>query len=101
MLTVDTGPIRDYVERWQAVAEREKEERRLLSPHQRWQQLRALIALAEELGLNWREQNEQEVAEVRRRWVHLKETFEREPDRTAWRPLESPEGRSAADPKDE
>ncbi len=101
MTFIDTGPIRDYVERWQAVAKREKEERCHLSPQQRWQQLRALIALAEELGLNWREQNEQEVAEVRRRWVHLKETFEREPDRTAWRPPESPKSRPAADPKGE
>ncbi len=75
---IDVGPIRDYVERWQAVAEREREERRRLSPQQHWQQFCALIALAEELGLDWRQQNEQEVAEVRRRWVHLKEAFERE-----------------------
>lgn len=101
MTPIEVGPVRDYVKHWQAVAEREKEEQRHLSPHQRWQQLCALIALAEELGLNWKEQDEQEVAEVRRRWVRLKETFEREPDRIAWRPLESLESRPAADPKGE
>jgi hypothetical protein len=66
----------DLRARWRAVAEREAEERRRTPVAVRWQQLNALIAFAQELGLDWKRRDEAELAEVRRRWVKLKERVE-------------------------
>ncbi len=67
----------DLRARWRAVAEREAEEHRRTPVAVRWQQLNALIAFAQELGLDWRRRDEAEPTEVRRRWVKIKEHFER------------------------
>lgn len=67
----------DLRSRWRAVAEREAEERRRTPVAVRWQQLNALIAFAQELGLDWRHRDEKELAKVRHRWVKIKEHFER------------------------
>ncbi len=66
----------DLRTRWRAVAEREAEERRRTPVAIRWQQLNALIAFAQELGLEWRRRDEMELAEIRRRWVKIKEHVE-------------------------
>ena len=63
----------DLCARWSAVAEREAEERRCTPVDVRWQQLNALIAFAQELGLEWRRRDEMELAEVRCRWAKIKE----------------------------
>jgi hypothetical protein len=66
----------DFRARWRAVAEREAEERRGIPPAVRWQQLNALLAFAAEAGLDWKHRDEQELLEVRRRWIRIKEAFE-------------------------
>lgn len=66
----------DFRTRWRAVAEREAEERRRTPVAIRWQQLNALVLFAQELGLEWQRRDERELAEVRRRWVKIKERFE-------------------------
>lgn len=69
----------DLRARWHAVAEREAEERRRTPVDVRWRQLNLLIAFAQELGLEWRQKDEDELAEVRRRWAKIKERFEGRP----------------------
>ena len=73
---IDLNSASDFRARWRAVAEREAEERRRIPPAVRWQQLNALLAFAAEAGLDWKYQDEREVAEVRRRWIKIKEAFE-------------------------
>ncbi|MGQ9466219.1 MAG: hypothetical protein ACUVXE_00255 [Anaerolineae bacterium] len=69
----------DLRARWRAVAEREAEERRRTPVDVRWRQLHLLIAFAQELGLEWRRKDEDELVEVRRRWAKIKERFEGRP----------------------
>jgi hypothetical protein len=71
-MAIDIGRIREYRERWQAVADRETEERRQESIYLRWRQLNAILCLA--MGLGWTPtcRDEEEVAKVRRRWAVLK-----------------------------
>lgn len=69
----------DLRARWRAVAEREAEERRRTPVDVRWRQLHLLIAFAQELGLEWTRRDEAELAEVRRRWVKIKEHVEGKP----------------------
>ncbi|MFN3762532.1 MAG: hypothetical protein ACK4WK_04935 [Anaerolineae bacterium] len=66
--------------RWRAVAEREAEERRQTPVAIRWHQLNALIAFAQEMGLEWRRKDEKELAEVRRRWVKKRSTLRENAD---------------------
>lgn len=61
----------------QHAARREAEARRRMPVAIRWRQLNALIAFAEELGLDWKRRDEEELRQVRGRWVRIKETFER------------------------
>jgi hypothetical protein len=62
---MEVGAIQAYLERWRAVAAREAAERRDTPVAVRWRQLNSIIALAEGLGLDWREQNPEEVARIR------------------------------------
>lgn len=62
--------MRQFRERWRAVAAIEKEEQREASVALRWQQLNAILRLARGLGLSLREQSEEEA--VRQRWARLK-----------------------------
>lgn len=62
--------MRQFRERWQAVAALEREEQREASVALRWQQLNAILRLAIGLGLPLREQFEEEI--VRQRWAKLK-----------------------------
>ena len=62
--------MRQFRERWQAVAAIEREEQRGASVALRWQQLNAILRLAMGLGLPMREQSEEKA--VRQRWAKLK-----------------------------
>jgi hypothetical protein len=62
--------MKEFRERWQAVAAIEAEEQRTASVALRWQQTNAILRLAIGLGLPLMESDEEEV--VRRRWAKLK-----------------------------
>jgi hypothetical protein len=63
--------LRQYRERWETVAAFEAAERRDASLAVRWQQLNAILRLAQELGLAL-EQDPEEIT-VWQRWARLKE----------------------------
>ncbi len=63
--------VREFRERWQAVAAVEAEEQRAASVALRWQQLNAILRLAIGLGLPRVESKEEEEI-VRQRWAKLK-----------------------------
>jgi hypothetical protein len=52
--------IREYRERWQAVAAVELEEQRAASVALRWQQLNAIVRMAVDLGLPLKESDKEE-----------------------------------------
>ena len=64
--------MKQFRNRWQAVAALEREEQREASVALRWQQLNAILRLAIGLRLPLREQFEEEI--VRQRWAKLKGT---------------------------
>jgi hypothetical protein len=63
--------VREFRERWQAVAAVEAEEQRTASIALRWQQLNAILRLAIGLGLPLAESDKEEEI-VRQRWARLK-----------------------------
>lgn len=63
--------MRDFRERWRAVAAIEAEEQRTASVILRWQQTNAILRLAIGLGLSLEEPDESEQA-VYYRWARLK-----------------------------
>jgi hypothetical protein len=63
--------IREYRERWQAVAAVELEEQRAASVALRWQQLNAIVRMAVDLGLPLKESDKEETI-VWQRWARLK-----------------------------
>jgi len=67
--------MKEFQDRWQAVAAIEMEEQRTASVALRWQQINALWRMAVGLGLPLTKSDEQEEA-VRRRWAKLKELAE-------------------------
>ena len=69
---MDRDLAKAFRDRWQAVAAIEAEEQRLASDDLRWRQLKAILQLADELGLTW-EKPPEEVERARQRWVTLKE----------------------------
>lgn len=69
---MDKKLVREFRERWQAVAAIEAEEQRAASIDLRWQQLNAILQMAAALGVLPEEQDEEEEM-VRRRWVRLKQ----------------------------
>ena len=64
--------VKEFRERWQAVAAVEIEEHRPASIALRWQQLNAILRLAIGLGLPVAESDKIEEAVVRQRWAQLK-----------------------------
>ena len=62
--------MRQFRERWQAIAAIEAEELRRTTVPQRWQQLNAILRLAISLGLPLAGPGDEE--SVRRRWGRLK-----------------------------
>ncbi len=64
--------IKEFRERWQAVAAVELEEQRQASIDLRWQQLNSILRLAIGLGLKLPVESDEEVEVVRQRWVKLK-----------------------------
>jgi hypothetical protein len=63
--------MRDFRERWQAVAAIEAEEQRSASIDLRWQQTNAILRMAIGLGLSLEEANEPEQT-IYDRWSQLK-----------------------------
>jgi len=62
-----------FVTRWRAVAKIEAEELRQTSMELRFAQTAAAMGLWKGLGLLRKDDNDPELAEIRRRWVRLKE----------------------------
>jgi hypothetical protein len=69
---MDASQTRERRERWQAVAEVEADERQRSTVENRWRQLNAILHMAHELGLNLREQSEDDQT-VWERWAQVKE----------------------------
>jgi hypothetical protein len=67
--------LREYRNRWKAVAVIEKEEQRQASLEFRWRQLNRLLAMATALGLKMN-LSQGQVNIVRRRWNRLKDLSE-------------------------
>ena len=72
---MDREQVRAFRDRWQAVAEVEREERRTASMALRWRQLNAVMRLARGLGLDARQMDDGEEI-VWQRWARLKELQE-------------------------
>ena len=68
---MDEESLRQFRERWQAVAAVEAAEQQSAPIALRWQQLNAVLRLAAGLGLSLERDTEEEV--VWRRWAQLKE----------------------------
>ena len=69
---MDQQSVKEFRERWQAVAAVEAEEQRAASIALRWQQTNAIFRLAMGLGLPLAEEDSAEIKAVRRRWALLK-----------------------------
>ncbi len=63
--------MKEYRDRWQAVNTFEREERKKLTSEEKLEQLSVLIAMGALLGTTPRDQ-ENEIMEVRRRWMLLR-----------------------------
>lgn len=68
---MDPNSLQAYHQRWKDVEEIEKQEARVASYEQRWQQLKYLVGLAHVLGISVSDENEEEV--VRQRWLRLQQ----------------------------
>jgi len=68
--SMDKGLVREFRERYEAVAAVEAEEQRTASVELRWQQLNSIVRLALGLGLTHRESAEE--IGVYQRWARLK-----------------------------
>lgn len=71
-MQLEKSMLEAYKNRWQAVADREHEEQRQLSFADRWKKLNSIIRLAQTLGLEG-QNNEQQIDVVRQRWNKLKD----------------------------
>ena len=67
--------MKNYLSRWQAVAEIERQEQLTSSLELRWQQLNAVVGIAIGLGINNPIKDETEVIE---RWAKLKEAADQQ-----------------------
>ena len=72
---MEVEELREYQDRWKAVAAVEREEQRQASEESRWQQLNRLLAMAAALGLK-ENVSQGDVDAVRRRWNRLKDLAE-------------------------
>ena len=70
-MTTSDQLVKEFRDRWQAVAAIEAEEQRKASIALRWQQTNAILRLAIGLGLPLTEPDEEEEA-VRQQWAKLK-----------------------------
>lgn len=70
---LDKELVRQYVERWEAVAAIELEEQRAATIELSWKQLNSIVGLAMGLGILVSVPDEEEV--VYQRWAKLKEGF--------------------------
>ncbi len=70
---MDKELVRQYRERWQAVAAIEIEEQRAATIEQRWRQLNAIWNMAQALGILKSNADDEEVVYLR--WSKLKEKF--------------------------
>lgn len=71
---MDPTAVREWRDRWQAVAEIERQERREITFEERWRRLNLLYRTIATLGLS-HERNAREqaaVERVRERWLRLK-----------------------------
>ncbi len=68
---MDRKLVREFRERWQAVAAAHAEEQRASSVDLRWRQLNAVLRLAMGLGIALPEFDEEDEI-VRQRWTRLK-----------------------------
>jgi len=68
---MDDQQVREFRDRWKAVAAIEAEEKRVASMALRWQQMNTILCLAMGLGLPLTEPDAEEEV-VRRRWARLK-----------------------------
>lgn len=68
---VDKTQAKFFRDRWQAVAQIEREEERAFSIEQRWQQLNAILRLAQGLELSVLPDDDEML--VYRRWAKLKQ----------------------------
>jgi hypothetical protein len=71
---MDKKQLHEYRERYRVVAEVELREQQAATMAERWQQLNALWNLASGLGIC---NTVDDIDPVRRRWVQLKEHYER------------------------
>jgi hypothetical protein len=69
--TMDKKAVREFRERYEAVAAIEAEEQRDSSLELRWQQLNSILQLANGLGLNPGDSTEEDIM-VYQRWARLK-----------------------------
>ncbi len=72
---MDRQLLKEYLERWQALEEIEKEENKRLSIEQRWNQLNAIYNLAVGLGLVFEDPRDHE-DDVWMRWSKLKNEYD-------------------------
>jgi len=70
-LRVNAADIRAYKKRWEMVAEIERKELALTSPAQKFADVAMLMGVARALGVST--DGDEEVEQVRRRWVLLAE----------------------------
>ncbi len=63
----------DYKRRWELANAAEIEELRSMTPTEKFHQLVALMASVDDAG--WREALQEEEAEVRARWIRIKEFY--------------------------
>ena len=71
-MTTSDRLVKEFRDRWQAVAAIEAEEQRMASIALRWQQTNAILRLAIGLGLPLTEPDEEKEI-VRQQWAKLKE----------------------------
>ncbi|MCX6044624.1 MAG: hypothetical protein NT075_05880 [Chloroflexi bacterium] len=68
---MDKNLLRQYRERWEAVAEVERIEHQAATVEQRWRKFNSILRLAASLGLK-RGESGDEIEMVRNRWKKLK-----------------------------
>ena len=73
-MQMNKSMLREYQDRWRAVAEIEATEQRQSTAAQRWKKLNSLIRMAAALGLLRKNEDEQ-VDAVRQRWNLLKKIY--------------------------
>ncbi len=71
---MEVGNIHLFKDRWQAVAEIERQELRAMTPSEHWQKLNAIVRFALVTGMEVEKETGE--MEVFRRWAKLKSGYE-------------------------